>query len=187
MLRRLLTGGLGRLPWDFPQRRSGEHYLILVRPGLADDRGDDPGLSDEGRAQARSVAQALTALGPLAVVAAPLRRAVETAAPMAERWRVEPRVEPALAGFRGDDHDLEGDVWRKRVLGTLGALDTDTVVVAEVAVIDAVVGAATGDGADGAGGAHAAWPEPQPGSRTTLRVTPQGLQLLRLGHRDDGG
>ncbi|MBX3428915.1 MAG: histidine phosphatase family protein [Hyphomonadaceae bacterium] len=42
---------------------------------------DDPGLSDTGRAQAERSAEALSALGTLAIVSSPMRRCRETARP----------------------------------------------------------------------------------------------------------
>jgi broad specificity phosphatase PhoE len=179
VLRRLLTGGLGRPPWDFPGRRSGERYVVLVRPGLTGAAAEgDPALSPEGRAQAEELAKSLASLGPLPVVSAPCRRAEETAAPLARRWGVQVSVEPAFGNSAAADASSDPgeahDGWRRRVLGTIGALDGDTVVVVDLDVIDAVMVAATGDerGPDAS---------PGPASRTTIRMGDGGFQLLRTG------
>ncbi|MBW3612191.1 MAG: hypothetical protein KY438_11825 [Actinobacteria bacterium] len=88
VLRRLLTGGLGRPPWDLPGRRQEERFLLLVRAGATGDAGG--GLSVEGRAQAEAMADALAALGPLPVTVAPERASVETAAPPPPRGTLRP-------------------------------------------------------------------------------------------------
>lgn len=190
MFRRLLTGGLGRPPWDFPGRRSDERYVVLVCPAAVLDAGNggdgDPALSPEGRAQAEALAESLASLGPLPVVAAPLRRAEETAAPVAQRWGVQVHVERALvpppAPADADHLDLDGghDGWRRGVLDVIGALGGDTVVVADVEVIDAVIGAAAGDERGPAC-------SPGPASRTTVRLGKSGIQLLRRGVTEAGG
>jgi broad specificity phosphatase PhoE len=63
--------------------------LILVRHGRPDeedaDSPHDPPLSADGRRQARSVADWLASEGVTRIVASPLRRAQQTAVPLAER------------------------------------------------------------------------------------------------------
>jgi probable phosphoglycerate mutase len=63
--------------------------LVLVRHGRPDEghpeRPHDPPLNDEGRAQARAVAEHLADEGITRIVASPLLRAQQTAAPLAER------------------------------------------------------------------------------------------------------
>ena len=63
--------------------------LILVRHGRPDEEDavspHDPPLNAEGRRQARSVADWLAAEGVTRIVASPLRRARQTAEPLAER------------------------------------------------------------------------------------------------------
>ena len=184
MFRRLLTGGLGRPPWDFPERRSGERYVVLVCPAAVPDAGNggagDPALSPEGRAQAEVLAESLASLGPLPVVSAPLRRAEQTAAPVAQRWGVQVHVERALVpppAPADADHLAPGeaqDGWRRGVLKVIGALGGDTVVVADVEVIDAVIGAAAGE-------ERGPGCSPGPASRTTIRLGEGGIQLLRRG------
>ena len=74
--------------------------IYLVRHGkAAAGFGDhaDPGLDDTGREQAAAAATALARLGPLPIFSSPLARAQETAAPLAQRWRVVPVIEPRAA------------------------------------------------------------------------------------------
>jgi 2,3-bisphosphoglycerate-dependent phosphoglycerate mutase len=89
--------------------RSPAVELILVRHGLPvriDDADGpaDPPLSDDGRAQAVRLANWL-AKDPIdAVYVSPMRRAVETAAPLADALGVEPVVDEELAEFDRDAH-----------------------------------------------------------------------------------
>ncbi|MCA9509397.1 MAG: histidine phosphatase family protein [Myxococcales bacterium] len=76
--------------------------LLLVRHGLplrverADGRPADPSLAPEGVWQARRVARFLARERIAAVVASPLRRAKETAAPLAEALGLDVAVEPRI-------------------------------------------------------------------------------------------
>ena len=70
--------------------------LLLIRHGRphrsSDPGGANPGLTAEGRGQARAIAAALVAgrYGPItAVVSSTMRRAVETAEPSARRLGLE--------------------------------------------------------------------------------------------------
>lgn len=94
---------------------TGVPRLFLVRHGRAaasfgEDR--DPHLSELGKAQAEAMAMALAPNGALPVVTSPLRRTRETAAALERRFRVEARVEPAVAevpsGLQGDVPTPEG-------------------------------------------------------------------------------
>lgn len=142
----------------------------LVRHGqAAAGWGDDldPGLSEVGRAQAEAAAEALAPLGPLPIIASPLRRCRETAAPLASRWGIEPAIDPAvgeivspddaagldargawlrsaMAGSWADLGTVHHD-WRQAVLDRIAAIDTDTVVHSHFIAINVVIGAATGD------------------------------------------
>lgn len=178
VLRRMLSGGLGRLPWDLPERGRGVRYLVLVRACATE--ASDGVLSLVGRAQAEVMAGAVAPLGPLAIVVAPERASRETAAVLEERWTAVARQEPALAGRHlpagSTGSELGPDVaWRLAVVGAIQALVADTVVVAGAEVVAVVVGEATGQDRLG---------EVGPGSRTTLRLGPDGIRLLRLGQRD---
>jgi broad specificity phosphatase PhoE len=71
--------------------RAGSTLLTLVRHGLpeVDETTTDPGLSAVGRAQAEAVAELLAKEQPSAVLSSHLRRAQETAAPLAARLGLE--------------------------------------------------------------------------------------------------
>lgn len=142
--------------------------LMLVRhaePTASWGTHPDPGLSADGHHQADEVASVLAHRGPAAIATSPLRRAHETAAPLAARWTVTARVEPevgeiptppALATSRTDWlrgvlagcwADVEADArrWRAGLLRALQAIDEPTVVFTHFVAINAAVGAATGD------------------------------------------
>ena len=79
--------------------------LLLIRHGLPlrverrDGAPADPPLAPEGRAQAQRLAAALADERLAAVYASPLRRARETAAPLAAARGLEVRVEPGVVEF----------------------------------------------------------------------------------------
>jgi 2,3-bisphosphoglycerate-dependent phosphoglycerate mutase len=71
--------------------------VVLVRHGLPlVDGSSDPGLSQTGWAQARKLADLLVEERPAAVLSSHLRRARETAAPLAERLGLEVGVDQDL-------------------------------------------------------------------------------------------
>jgi len=81
--------------------------LLLVRHGQSEpylpgrpfpmtEGHGDPALSEAGHEQARQVCARLAAAGVSAVYVSPLRRAAQTAAPLAEALGITPRVEPDL-------------------------------------------------------------------------------------------
>jgi probable phosphoglycerate mutase len=83
--------------------------LILVRHGLPvriDDAGGpaDPELSDEGRAQAVRLAAWLRRDAIDAVYVSPMRRAIQTAEPLADALGVDPVVDDELAEFDRETH-----------------------------------------------------------------------------------
>ena len=71
---------------------------VRVEDGSVDGAAD-PGLSDAGRVQADRLASWLAAEAPDALLTSPLRRAVETAAPLAEALSVEPEVVDGVAEY----------------------------------------------------------------------------------------
>lgn len=125
----------------------------------------DPGLDDLGRAQAEAAAGLLAPLGPLAILASPLRRTRETAVPLERRWGVAAAVEPAVAEVPSPTDDLAAraewlqgvmqrrwpevdawlEPWRRGVVDRLLAAEADTVVFSHFVAINVAVGAATGD------------------------------------------
>jgi broad specificity phosphatase PhoE len=143
--------------------------LYLVRHGRAEagfGEGIDPGLDALGREQAEAVAAKLAALGPLPILSSPLKRAQETAAPLARLWNCTPVIEDAVAeipspkgmtleervawlrrlmagSWRDASPELAG--WREHCIATLAAIARDTVIFSHYVAINVAVGAATGD------------------------------------------
>jgi broad specificity phosphatase PhoE len=172
--------------------------IVIVRHGRPDGqwgRDPDPGLDALGHEQARALADVLAPIGPLPVVVSPLRRTRETAVPLLARWDVEPVVEPAVGELTappdprpdhatwlrtlmrgaGAEHSAVMHPFRARVLGTIRALRTDTVVVTHFLAINAVVGAATADD-------RVVCCMPTYCSRTTVELDPDGaLRVIELG------
>lgn len=103
---------------------AGSTEIVLVRHGeseaadpaqpfpLVDGRGDPP-LSVLGQQQAIEVAQRLAPTRVDAIYVTSLRRTAETAAPLAARLGLTPRVEPALAEVHMGEWD--GGIYRQRV------------------------------------------------------------------------
>ncbi|MDQ6698397.1 MAG: histidine phosphatase family protein [Actinomycetota bacterium] len=173
----------------------------LVRHGRAaagwgEDR--DPGLDEVGRAQAAELATQVSGIGPMAVLSSPFQRAQQTAAPLAERWGVEPVLEPMVGEIPSPTEDLAersawlrdalrsrwADLgatvieWRARLLATLLGLPTDTVVFTHFVAINAVVGAA---GDDAALIVFA----PANASHTVIDIRAGELSLVQLGRQAD--
>lgn len=137
--------------------------LYLVRHGEAAagwGEDADPPLSDTGRAQAVDMAAALEPVGPLPVVASPLRRTRETAAALEALWFRAATVDPAVGEVPSPTDDLAERMtwlagllpmpmaawpadlqrWRTTVSGALLAMDADAVVVTHYVAIRSVVG-----------------------------------------------
>ena len=143
--------------------------LYLVRHGRATGGWDDepdPGLDDVGREQAARVALEIASLGPLAIVTSPLRRARETALPLAQRWGAAPVVEPRVGEVPSPEGVPMGERvpwlretmstswsalgaryarWRDDVVAALLERTTDTVVFSHFIAINAAIGSATND------------------------------------------
>lgn len=79
---------------------------------LVDGHGD-PALAPEGRVQADRVAARLADHAIDAIYVTSLRRTVETAAPLAARLGIEPRIEPELREVHLGE--WEGELYRQRV------------------------------------------------------------------------
>ncbi len=129
----------------------------------------DPGLSEEGREHAVDMALKLEPLGPLPILASPLQRAQETAAPLANRWGSVAEISAAVseiptppdvasqgleargawlkqaAGQRFGDQPGMLRAWRQGVVGLLLSCRADMVIVTHFMVINAAMGAALKD------------------------------------------
>jgi broad specificity phosphatase PhoE len=112
--------------------------LLLVRHGLPEritdaDGPADPPLAAEGVRQAEALARWLAARGGVdAIWASPLRRAQETAAPLAEALGLEVHTDDALAEYdRHSSHyvpieELKDDAyWLEQVAAEWAALEAD--------------------------------------------------------------
>lgn len=145
--------------------------LFLIRHGepaatWGDANAADPGLTDLGKKQAQAAADRLRLYTPHYIVSSPLRRAVETAAPLAESLLLKPAIAPAIAEIptpenmslehRGDwlkaimTREWSGvepglKSWRDGVLDCLVDLKGDTAVFSHFIAINVVLGAAIGD------------------------------------------
>jgi broad specificity phosphatase PhoE len=135
--------------------------IHLVRHGEAAQRwveARDPALSERGRAQAEDAAMRLAASPPMALRTSPLRRAQETAAPLATRWQIPPLIDEAFREVPGPDDfaarpawiadlmqaewsqvDAAVTIWRTRLWDALLALEEDTVIHTHFMVINAAV------------------------------------------------
>ncbi|MXY55950.1 MAG: histidine phosphatase family protein, partial [Gammaproteobacteria bacterium] len=85
--------------------------ILLVRHGQAAagfGSHRDPGLDDVGRAQAEAAGGELAARFevPMPIYSSPLKRAQETAAPLARRWGSEVILEPRVAEIPSPTEDL---------------------------------------------------------------------------------
>ncbi|HVW30109.1 MAG TPA: histidine phosphatase family protein [Polyangiaceae bacterium] len=142
--------------------------IYLVRHGRAEAGVEhpDPGLDDVGKSQAERAALALKRTGATRLICSPLRRARETAAPIAEALGVTPEIRdevsevfdpslevgarrdmliPLLSG-RWSEQPEPLRKWRDRVLGALVAIGSDrAVVVSHFVAISAAIGASTED------------------------------------------
>lgn len=171
--------------------------ITLVRharpdAGWAEDV--DPDLSDLGRVQAEAAAAVLSAQDPVLVISSPLRRARQTAAPLAEAWSTMVRLEPKvgeipsptkdlaqraawlseLFGATWDDADKALRVWRLDVLDHLLNLQEDAVVYSHYVAINVAVGEATAD-------RRIFCFAPDYCSRTVLDNTDGRLRVVELG------
>lgn len=133
------------------------------------------------------------------IVASPLRRCRETAAPLAERWNVVPVIEPLVveipsppgvpmgqrvawlqAAMAGTWADLGGPWTRYRdaVLAFITTQPADAVVVSHFIAINAVIGACLGDD-------RLVIRRLDNTSVTIVDGAPHGLVLVEAGHEAD--
>ena len=177
--------------------------ILLVRHGQAAagfGSHRDPGLDDVGRAQAEATAEELAARfeAPVPIYSSPLKRARETAAPLARRWGSEVVIEPRVAEIPSPTEDLRERArwlrgvmagkwtdlpeellrWRKEMIDCVLGFETDVVVFCHFIAINVVVGAATG-------AEELIVFRPDNGSVTVFTTDGTVLKLTTLGRRDD--
>lgn len=172
--------------------------LYLVRHGepsgtWTDAR--DPGLTDLGHEQARAAADRLRLVQPKQIVSSPLRRALETAAPLAEELSMQPILAEAVAEIpspanlslesRGDwlraimgrewsETEPSLRHWRDGVITYLAQLPVDTAVFSHFIAINAALGAAIGDD-------RVMCFKPAHASVTVLETNGRVISLVELG------
>lgn len=143
--------------------------IRLIRHGEAAaswQQNPDPGLSELGRVQAQSLAEELAATAPATILSSPLRRAQETAAPLAHAchlpivivdvFREIPTPPHIEIGNRLDwlracahrpwrDADPVVLTWRDNLMQALLPLRGDVVVFTHFMVMNAVLGQLRGE------------------------------------------
>ena len=142
--------------------------LILVRHGSAPSewatRGD-PDLNARGRRQARLACAGLQRLGPMPILSSPLKRAVQTATPIAERWGVPIRIDPVLRDIEPPSGVTPPEAWswlerltqetwdespgevralRDEIIRLASELRGDTLLVTHMFTISVLLGHASG-------------------------------------------
>jgi len=158
----------------------------------------DPGLDELGHSQAEAVARRLAQLGPLPIISSPLRRARETAAPLAKIWQVEPRIEPSVGEIRFPAETPQNRVlwlkkvmadqwpnldpilqaWRQEVIESLCSSDADSVIFSHFIAINVAVGFAAEDN-------RVVCFRPDNATITILQAGGKELNLLKRGEEAD--
>jgi broad specificity phosphatase PhoE len=179
--------------------------IYMIRHGKpsstwGEDADPDPGLDDQGHAQARAAANALMALEPAVrttrVFSSPLRRCRETAQPFADRLGVEvgidarfgeiptpsalseaergPWLRTVFTGlWREVQGDLDYDAWRRSVAEAVAA-QPGAAVFSHFVAINAAVTAVTND-------EHVLAFRPDHASISVFDLGADGLQLIERG------
>ena len=176
--------------------------LHLVRHGRAAagwNTDPDPELDDLGLQQATAVAAGLSQLGPRPILSSPLRRCRETAAELAGAWHVEVGIEPAVAEIPSPKGVAMADrvdwlreamsgtwtdlgpryvAYRDRVVSSLSALRTDSVIFSHFIAINVAIGSALGDD-------RLVVRSLDNCSVTVIDIVEGALQLVENGHEAD--
>lgn len=172
--------------------------IYLIRHGrAAAGFGDhaDPGLDDIGRRQAETAAEVMAPRGPLLISSSPLRRAQETATPLAHRWQTHIQIEPRMAEIPSPVHLSlqERPLWLSGIMNSrYGALDHSlqqwfrniesfllsctqhVAVFSHFIAINAAVALARNDD-------QVVSFRPDNASITVIDCSPSGLRLVQLG------
>ena len=141
----------------------------MVRHGRASagwDTALDPGLDELGHAQAREAAVEMQSLQLGNIITSPLLRCQQTAAPLAQMWKVAPKVcaevseIPSPKGVEMSDRivwlrqamqgtwsELGSDyvAYRDRITEFVRAIQNDAVIFSHFIAINAVIGGVLGD------------------------------------------
>ncbi len=142
--------------------------IIMVRHGEASENfrtSVDPGLSELGREQAIAVSEQLVALTDCDLFSSPLKRARQTAAPLAAAWGISAAIEPRVAEIPSEGVDMSdrGEwlarimtgrwtevgarqaEWRSQLIDCLLSADTPRIYFSHFIAINVAFGLATGD------------------------------------------
>jgi broad specificity phosphatase PhoE len=177
--------------------------LYLIRHGEPSgtwgQADPDPGLTDLGRKQAEGAAERLQKTPPKLIVSSPLKRARETAIPLARAMSLEPKIAepvaeiptPASIAFEkradwlrslmaGEWHAAEPPLqtWRTGVVTYLTGLSEDTAVFSHFVAINVALGAAIGDD-------RVVCFKPAHASITVLETKGRVISLVELGETAD--
>ena len=174
--------------------------IFLIRHGEASGtytEDADPGLSDQGKAQALSLRPFFVNQSPLKVYSSPLRRASETAKLVAGNTAKifeEPRMSEIpsntrelkkrgtwleeVIGRNWDKQPKRLTVWRDQIISFLESQTENTIVFTHFIAINAVVGHLTNS-------LSVVVCKPNNCSITVLEVSDQKLQLLSLPDEAD--
>lgn len=171
--------------------------VYLIRHGRAsasftDDL--DPGLDELGRTQADAAARLLAERTPLALRSSPLKRAWETATPLADLLSQQVAIEERFAEIpspgmtlaergpwlrtvmsgRWSEQAPELAAWREALIDCLREIQVDTAIFSHFIAINAAVGAAEGDD-------RVTVFKPDNGSITRIEINDGELSLLERG------
>jgi broad specificity phosphatase PhoE len=142
--------------------------IYLIRHGRAAagwGESDDPGLDSIGHEQAVQVSRTMQALNPMPIVSSPMKRARETAEPLAQAWERASEIDPRFSEIPTPEHiphnrkawikdilskrwdalDTDLQAWRETLLTALCSLQQDTVVFTHFIAINAIAGKAMDD------------------------------------------
>ncbi len=177
--------------------------LYLIRHGEPSgtwgQADPDPGLTDLGRKQAESAGERLSKTPPKLIVSSPLRRARETAIPLARTMGLEPKIAEAVAEIPTPSNiafadradwlrklmtgewgaaDAALQTWRGGVVTYLTSLSEDTAVFSHFVAINVALGAAIGDD-------RVVCFKPAHASITVLETKGRAISLVELGETAD--
>lgn len=178
--------------------------LYLIRHGepsgnWGQSADPDPGLTELGRKQAEGAGERLAKTPPKLIVSSPLRRARETAIPLARTMGVEVTIAEAVAEIptpasialaqRADwlrqlmsgewgAADTSLQTWRDGVVAYLTGLPDDTAIFSHFVAINVALGAAIGDD-------RVVCFRPAHASVTVLETKGRAIALVELGETAD--